>query len=58
MLILGNDVSLYQGDIDFRKMKQAGCQFVYILLGWGWNKANRVDEYRRLAKEAGILYNI
>lgn len=55
MSILGNDISTYQGEpIDFQKMKAAGCQFLYIRLGVGWNKDARFDQNRKGAKEAGI----
>lgn len=54
-MILGNDISTYQGEpIDFHKMKAAGCQFLYIRVGVGWNKDTRFEQNRRGAREAGI----
>lgn len=35
-------------------MKSAGCQFVYIRIGVGWNKDTRFEQNRKGAKEAGI----
>ena len=32
--LIGIDVSRFQGDIDFNKVKEAGCEFVIIRLGW------------------------
>jgi len=53
-MILGNDVSLYQGKIDFKKMKSAGSQFVYMRAGLGSTKDKNYEEYKIGAKEAGI----
>lgn len=54
-MILGNDISSYQGEpIDFHKMKAAGCQFLYIRVGLGWNKDTRFEQNRAGAKAAGI----
>ena len=56
--ILGNDISSNQGAVDFNKMKSAGCQFVYMRVGIGFTKDKRVDEYRRQATEAGLLWGL
>ena len=58
MSIFGNDVSSYQGAVDFRKMKEAGSRFVYLRVGVGFTKDKRVDEYRRQATEAGLLWGL
>ena len=58
MSIFGNDISSYQGAVDFRKMKEAGSQFVYLRVGIGFTKDKRVDEYRRQATEAGLLWGL
>jgi len=53
-MILGNDVSSHQGKIDFKKMKSAGSQFVYMRAGLGSTKDKNYEEYKNGAKEAGI----
>jgi len=53
-MILGNDVSSHQGKIDFKKMKSAGSQFVYMRAGLGSTKDRNYEEYKNGAKEAGI----
>ena len=56
-MILGNDISTYQHEpIDFHRMKAAGCQFLYIRVGVGWNKDARFEQNRRGAREAGIPF--
>jgi len=53
-MILGNDVSSHQGKIDFKKMKSADSQFVYMRVGLGSTKDRNYEEYKIGAKEAGI----
>lgn len=52
---LGCDTSLYQGEVDFKKMKAAGASFVFAKA----SQANYIDpQFRRswsLAKDAGLL---
>lgn len=56
----GIDVSYYQGEIDFKKVKAAGVDFVIIRAGYGnalaYPKQNdsRFEEYYKNAKAAGL----
>ena len=56
----GIDVSYYQGDIDFKKVKAAGVAFVIIRAGYGNALAypkqfdTRFEEYYKDAKAAGL----
>ena len=53
-MILGNDISRYQGNIDFAKMKAAGSRFVYIRIGVGYTKDQNYEVNKAGAKAAGI----
>lgn len=61
---LGIDVSKWQGDIDFHKVKEAGCEFVIIRLGYqkGINGDMIVDPYFtkniKAAKKEGLLVGV
>ena len=37
---IGIDVSTWQGDIDFKKVKESGIDFVMIRIGYGYNRDN------------------
>ena len=56
----GIDVSYYQGEIDFKKVKAAGIDFVLIRAGYGNTLAYpkqidpRFEEYYKKAKAAGL----
>ena len=54
----GIDVSSWQNQIDFQKVKDAGCDFVIIRLGWCFEGELHIDKYfhdnLQAAKEAGI----
>lgn len=56
----GIDVSYYQGEIDFKKVKAAGVDFVIIRAGYGNSlaypkqKDPRFEEYYKNAKAAGL----
>lgn len=58
----GIDVSRYQGDIDFNKVKAAGCDFVYLRAMIYNNGELGVDkkfeEYYRDAKAAGLVIGV
>ncbi len=43
----GIDVSKYQGDIDFRKVKNAGIQFVIIRIGYGQYENQKDPKFER-----------
>ena len=56
----GIDVSAYQGDIDWRKVKEVGYQFAIIRLGIGDNITSQDDkklkEYIKECQDNGIPY--
>ena len=62
--MIGIDVSSWQGDIDFEKVKNAGCEFVIIRIGVqaGRNRDYNVDkkyyDYIRDARNAGLKIGI
>lgn len=53
----GIDVSKWQGDIDFEAVKNAGCSFVIMRIGFYYDETE-IDEYYKTnmaaAKEAGL----
>lgn len=59
---LGIDVSSWQGDIDFEKVKEAGCEFVIIRIGFSYQGVLTVDrqfEYNiKEAKRVGLPVGI
>ena len=57
--MMGIDVSSWQSDIDFKKVKDSGVEFVIIRIGFGHKKGeiiydNRFSEYLKSAKENGL----
>ena len=66
---IGIDVSKWQGNIDFNKVKNAGIEFVIMRMG-SWRSQNeeitmdpKFQEYFKFAKEAGLkvgvyVYNV
>lgn len=54
----GIDVSKWQGDIDFEAVKNAGCSFVIMRIGYYYGELEEMDEYylanMKAAKEAGL----
>ncbi|MDO4500317.1 MAG: glycoside hydrolase family 25 protein [Erysipelotrichaceae bacterium] len=56
----GIDVSEHNGDIDFKKVKEEGVEFVFIRIGWrGYSEGrlyedNRFEEFYKAAKENGL----
>lgn len=55
MAVRGIDVSVWQGNIDFAKVKASGIDFVIIRAGYGAGNTDRwfEDNYRK-AKQAGL----
>ena len=53
-MIIGCDISQWQGEIDFQKMKSAGAQFVYMRGTLGFTKDKRLDANRAGAQAAGL----
>ena len=55
MSVKGIDVSVWQGNIDFNRVKSAGIDFVIIRAGYGnGNKDKCFEENYRGAKSAGL----
>lgn len=56
----GIDVSSWQGDIDWKKVKEAGCDFAFIRVGYqnGRNGEIREDKYFKANIENAISNNI
>lgn len=50
----GIDVSSYQGNVDFKKVKEAGYSFVILRAGTGLGKDKKFDTYYKQATEAGL----
>ncbi|MDE7138074.1 MAG: DUF5011 domain-containing protein, partial [Ruminococcus sp.] len=53
----GIDVSAWQGDIDFNAVKNAGCEFVIIRMGYFYDEINIDDWYTeniQKARDAGL----
>lgn len=61
-MIKGIDVSVYQGDIDWKKVKDSGIEFALIRVGYGWNNDNQKDkkfeQNYKGAKEVGMPIGI
>ena len=62
--MVGIDISKWQGEVDFEKVKAAGCEFVIIRIGVMKDKDSELvkdktfdDNYRK-AKEAGLKVGI
>ena len=50
---IGLDVSKWQGKIDFDKLKEAGVEFIFIRVGWGYQGEYKLDEqFERNISEA------
>ena len=56
----GIDVSSWQGDIDWKKVKEAGCDFAFIRVGYqnGRNGEISEDKYFKANIENAISNNI
>ena len=61
-VMYGIDVSTWQGDIDFEKVKKAGCEFVIIRIGFSYDGKftldNRFEQNLERAREAGLKIGI
>jgi len=62
--LVGIDISEHNDSIDFKKVKEAGVDFVYIRLGWrGYTQGlkhidEKFEEYYKGAKEAGLKVGV
>lgn len=57
---LGIDVSEWQGEIDWKKVKEAGCDFVFIRIGYqnGFDGEIKEDKYFKKNIEGALANNI
>lgn len=61
---IGIDISTWQGIVDFDKLKEAGVEFVFIRVGWGYKGEYKLDkqfernisEANRVGIPAGIYF--
>lgn len=61
---IGIDISTWQGIVDFNKLKEAGVEFVFIRVGWGYQGEYKLDkqfernisEANRVGIPAGIYF--
>lgn len=61
--LIGIDVSSWQGDIDFEKVKKAGVSFVFIRVGFADSKGNitldnKFDKNIKEARNAGLKVGV
>lgn len=56
--IRGIDVSRWQGEIDFQKVKSSGCEFVMIRIFNGHDKDPLFEENDKKAREAGLKIGV
>lgn len=62
--MVGIDVSVWQGNIDFEKVKKAGCEFVMIRIGFGHDSKNNIvldSKFKKNiinAQKAGLLVGV
>lgn len=61
--LIGIDVSSWQGDIDFEKVKEAGVSFVFIRVGFADSKGNitldnKFDKNIKEARNAGLKVGV
>lgn len=52
--VLGCDISSYQGDVDFNKMKSAGAEYVILRKHVGYRPDARFFEYLDMARLVGL----
>lgn len=50
----GVDISSWQGDVDFQKVRQSGAQFVILRAGTSYGKDQKFEENYLAAKAAGL----
>lgn len=59
---VGIDVSAWQGDIDFNKVREAGCDFVIIRMGYNYKNKLNLDSYYesniKKANESGLKVGV
>ena len=61
-VMYGIDVSSWQGDIDFEAVKNAGCEFVFIRIGFSYQGRftldNKFEQNLQRARDAGLKVGI
>ena len=48
------DISYWQGNLDFNKLKSAGINYIILRAGYGTTKDSKFDQYAKACKTAGI----
>ena len=57
-VLVGIDVSKYQGNIDWKKVKASGVEFAIIRLGLGYDDVLKLDEYFKANIEGALANGI
>ena len=52
--IKGIDISFWQGNVDFKKVKESGVEFIILRAGHGTLEDTKFEEYYREAKKLGF----
>lgn len=48
------DISYWQGNLDFKKLKSAGINYIILRAGYGTTKDSRFDQYVKACQSVGI----
>ena len=48
------DISYWQGNLDFNKLKSAGIHYIILRAGYGTTKDSKFDQYAKACKATGI----
>ncbi len=48
------DISYWQGNLDFKKLKSAGINYIILRAGYGTTKDSRFDQYAKACQSVGI----
>ncbi len=48
------DISYWQGNLDFKKLKSAGINYIILRAGYGTTKDPKFDQYAKACKSVGI----
>lgn len=48
------DISYWQGNLDFKKLKSAGINYIILRAGYGTTKDSRFDQYAKACQNIGI----
>lgn len=48
------DISFWQGNLDFKKLKSAGINYIILRAGYGTTKDTKFDQYAKACQDVGI----